>query len=1062
MQIIPIPEPGQLVTVRQRRFVVTDLIKTESTESRVSSSKQDTHLVTLSSVEDDSTGEELQVIWELESGSAAFEKSALPKPVGFDNGHHIDAFLNAVRWGTISSADASTLQSPFRSGIEIEDYQLAPVVRALKMPRANLLIADDVGLGKTIEAGIVMQELILRNRVHTVLIVCPSSLQIQWQEQMRDKFGLEFRIIDSEQMRILRRTRGINVNPWSHFPRLITSIDYLKRDRPMRLFREILPSSEQSAYPRKFDMLIIDEAHCVAPSGSGHYALDSQRTLAIRTIIPHFEHRLLLTATPHNGYHESFAALLELLDNQRFARGIRPRPEQLSAVMIRRLKSELLSWDGGQKFPKRDIQPLEVDYTDREKSIHTALSQYTTLRQQAATTDTERFATEFVLKLLKKRLFSSPAAFASTFRCHLQTLNAKKRSGDRRLSQPTLGVLRRRLDELEEDFADDDGYEANAVEAVENASGILRSVSAEEQRLLTLLTEYADSSSQPDTKANRIVKWLEDTLKTDGNWNDERVLIFTEYRTTQKWLYNLFAAHGFAKEGRLQLIYGGMDSKTREQVKNAFQARPADSPLRILLATDAASEGIDLQNHCYRLIHYEIPWNPNRMEQRNGRLDRHGQKASNVLIYHFVGQGFDKNSQATDLPVGQLEGDLEFLMRAVMKVDNIREDIGKVGPVIASQVEEAMLGRRTQLNTKAAEEQAKVPKAILKQEINLREQAKKLREQLTKTTLDLQLSPQSIKAAVDVALQLAGQPPLIEAKVPDIWPDPTGQRKESPVFIMPALSGSWAPCSEGLEHPHTRKIRPITFDQSVIVGRDDIVLAHLNHRLVAMSLRLLRAEVWATEHRQQLNRVSARVVPNNILDTPAVIAHGRLVVLGGDNHRLHEELIAAGGFINEGRFRRMNVSQVKQVLDVPNPLDAPSHIHDQLKKLWPNLDSSLYQALEVRTVDKTASLQDFLDERRDEDIQKITAVMDELARTIREELKQPEPEQIELWSDPERDQLERNRNSLAERLKAIPHELDQEVKLIKTRYANPTSRLFPVAVAFYIPEKLVRAAGGNR
>ena len=140
----------------------------------------------------------MQVIWELEPGTTVHEKSTLPDPDSFDHPKRLQAFLDAVRWGAVSQADDKALQSPFRSGIEIDDYQLDPVVRALSMPRVNLLIADDVGLGKTIEAGLVVQEMILRHRVRSVLIVCPSSLQVQWKEEMRDKFGLEFRIVDSE------------------------------------------------------------------------------------------------------------------------------------------------------------------------------------------------------------------------------------------------------------------------------------------------------------------------------------------------------------------------------------------------------------------------------------------------------------------------------------------------------------------------------------------------------------------------------------------------------------------------------------------------------------------------------------------------------------------------------------------------------------------------------------------------------------------------------------------------------------------------------------------------
>lgn len=194
-----IPEPGQLVEVRGQRFAVTDIKVSALPQSPLFSQRQTIqHLVSLASVEDDALGEELQVIWEIEPGAVIFEARALPYPDGFDAPERLDAFLDAVRWGAASSADVRTVQSPFRSGIDIEDYQLDPVVRAIQMPRVNLLIADDVGLGKTIEAGLVAQELILRQRARRILIVCPASLQIQWHDQMRDKFGLDFRIVNSD------------------------------------------------------------------------------------------------------------------------------------------------------------------------------------------------------------------------------------------------------------------------------------------------------------------------------------------------------------------------------------------------------------------------------------------------------------------------------------------------------------------------------------------------------------------------------------------------------------------------------------------------------------------------------------------------------------------------------------------------------------------------------------------------------------------------------------------------------------------------------------------------
>jgi hypothetical protein len=272
-------EIGQLVTVRDRQWVVADISRgSQDIDVLSTNDGGPEQLVSLVSVEDDAMGEELQVIWELEPGRAIVNHAALttPDPEHVDDPERLDAFLDAIRWGAITSADPRHLQSPFRSGITIEDYQLDPVVRALRMPRVNLLIADDVGLGKTIEAGLVVQELLLRHRARTILVVCPASLTIKWRDEMREKFGLEFRIVDTELLRQLRRTRGLYANPWTHFPRLIVSIDWLKSARPMRLLRDVLPPVP--TYPRAFDLLIVDEAHNVAPAGRGKYATDSQRT----------------------------------------------------------------------------------------------------------------------------------------------------------------------------------------------------------------------------------------------------------------------------------------------------------------------------------------------------------------------------------------------------------------------------------------------------------------------------------------------------------------------------------------------------------------------------------------------------------------------------------------------------------------------------------------------------------------------------------------------------------------------------------------------------------------
>lgn len=1041
-----IPQQGQLVEVRGQRFAVTDIKASSLPQSQIFPGYSSTqHLVSLASVEDDAQGEELQVVWELEPGAILFESRELPYPDGFDAPERLEAFLDAVRWGAASSADVRNVQSPFRSGIEIEDYQLDPVVRAVQMPRVNLLIADDVGLGKTIEAGLVAQELILRQRVRRILIICPSSLQVQWHDQMRDKFGLDFRIVNSELLRQLRRSRGLHVNPWTHFPRLITSIDFLKRDRPLRLMREALPAEGESLYPRRFDLMIVDEAHNVAPSGGGNYAIDSQRTAAVRLLVPHFEHKLFLSATPHNGYPESFTALLELLDSQRFARGVEPDRNQLQVVMIRRLKQDLPPrWDGTPRFPVRRLEALEVNYSAAERQVNEVLKRYTLLRCQGAADKVEQTATEFVLKLLKKRLFSCPQAFLTTLEKHEQTMKAGKTRQSRRLSQPTVEILRRRWEQLEEDGDNDEGLEDSAQEVVAETSLLFRALSAEEQALLTFMQEWARrAAAQPDSKAQALLDWIHTQIRPQGQWSQQRVIIFTEYRTTQKWLYDLLAGQGLAQDNRLMLLYGGMEPQKREAVKAAFQSGPDVANVRILLATDAASEGLDLQNHCSNLIHYEIPWNPNRLEQRNGRIDRHGQRAAEVMIYHFVGQGYAKAATAGTRP-GDLDGDLEFLMRAAIKVNTIREDLGKVGPVIASQVEEAMLGKRSTLDTHQAEQSSEPVRRLLKFERKVQEQIEQLKAQLQETRTTLKLTPENLEAVVRVGLEVADQPPLQPV---------SGEER---LYRVPPMRGSWSACSQGLAHPHTGEIRPITFDPDRVKGQDDVVLAHLNHRLVQMCLRLLRAEVWASGVNKTLHRVSARLVPSTSLEAPAVVAFGRLVILGGDQQRLHEEVISAGGMLREGRFRRFeSLLKLRQALNATLPDPVPETVQQRLVQIWDSYAGPLMQSLEVRQAERSASLEKALADRCEKEVADMTAVLTELQRSILRELDDDSLgfEQLSLFNSAEKEQWERNRYSLRDRVQQIPAEIEQEAQLIRSRFATPTPRLFPLAIQFLIPKK---------
>jgi ERCC4-related helicase len=1016
-----VPEPGQLVECRREQWIVADI------DASPFDLEERQHLVRLSSIGDDQLGREIEVVWEIEPGAKIIERSGLPQISGQDDGEVLQAFLDAVRWGSSTNADRSHLQAPFRSGISIEDYQLDPLVRALDMSRVNLLIADDVGLGKTIEAGLVMQEMAFRHRARTMLILCPASLQEKWRMEMEEKFGSDFQIVDTEYLKTLRRQQGLHANPWTSHPRLITSMDWAKQGEGLRLLKQVLPV--QVSHPRRFDMLIIDEAHNIAPT-VGKYAVESLRTRLVRLIAPHFQHKLFLTATPHDGYTESFTALLELLDDQRFARNILPDERRLAQVMVRRLKSDLVDAEGQKIYPPRKLEALPVHLSDEEKHIRDLLNQFIASREKNDKGDkSPAGAQAFVHELLKKRLASSPRAFSATLERYSKTLKDGRPQQKRKKFDDR--ILRTKIARAKEDYSDDGLRDDAEMEAVDEVATQIRPLNSEEEAMLSELKAWSENAAKKaDSKATAIVEWIDDVLKTDGEWNKERVILFTEYRATQIWLQELLAPRDMGGE-RLAIIHGGMSQDDREKIKAAFQADPMVAPVRILLATDAASEGIDLQNYCSRMIHIEIPYNPNVMEQRNGRIDRHGQKASEVQIFHPV----------------DAEGDVgEDIIRAIRKLDAMRADMVTVNPVIASQMPGVLEGRRHDIDVTQIRGQLEKSRKIVRAERELGEKIKKLHDRLEETRGENGLTPKRIEATVRIALELEGRPPLLRVE---------GTGPEGELFAMPELTGSWQRCLSGLQHPYTGEIRPITFDHDLARGRDDVVLVHLNHPLVQMSLRLLRAQVWAQTDRKLMNRVCVARYPGESLKEPAVVVISRLVLTGGSHHRLHEELTEAGGYLTGRGFRREDsVSEIRKWLSDSKFEQAPENVFEFLQDKFETAEDGVLSSAYARSKIRLKNLESTLGRRRDREISDISEILLTLKVSLDAELKKDEmPEQLTLqFSEEERRQVQRDRQALENRLARIDGELALEEQSIHARYVSPADYTFPVAVIFVIPE----------
>ena len=397
-----IPQPGEFVRVRSRRWLVEDgpLIS-------------GLNAVRLACIDDDAQGEAVSVLWdaELDAEVLVDEGWANVSKLGTDDPSVFSAYLRTLRWNTATAADRNLFQAPFRAGIHQDAYQLLPLQKALRLPRVNLLIADDVGAGKTVEAALILRELLLRRRIDFVLVAAPAGMVRQWQDELEAKFGLTFTIIDREYLAVLRRERGYGANPWAAGSRFLISHSLMSDETYVGGLRDLLGDFRPRA------LLILDEAHHAAPASGSRYAVDSQFTRAIRGLAERFEHRLFLSATPHNGHSNSFSALLEILDPQRFTSGVPVKPRELEPVMVRRLKSDLRYF--GEKFPERKVEAFvikDLPSDAPELLLSRKLLNYgEALRAKTANIGArEAGLVRLSFVGLQQRLLSSIAAFAKT------------------------------------------------------------------------------------------------------------------------------------------------------------------------------------------------------------------------------------------------------------------------------------------------------------------------------------------------------------------------------------------------------------------------------------------------------------------------------------------------------------------------------------------------------------------------------------------------------------------------------------------------------------------------
>jgi superfamily II DNA or RNA helicase len=444
-------------------------------------------------------------------------------------------------------------------------YQLEPAIAVIRDGVSRVLIADKVGLGKTIQAGLIVLELSQQHDACRALVLVPAGLREQWIAELRLRLGLEATFADSAWIRTARNDRPAHVNPWSLPGIYVASCDLVKRPEVLRALEDV-----------SWDVVVVDEAHTASSR--------SDRHLAVHAIAGRARHVVLLSATPNNGDPAEFAALCEI-----GKLGGDPSP----LLLFERTRAA-----AGEHRPRKTVV-VSVTCTDHERRMHALLRRYCSrLWDEAGRRGDER--ARLVAIVLRKRALSSAASLAASVERRLTLLSGSPANEPRQLPLPLPAAAD------EEILEDDEPIAGLAAPGLADANS--------ERRWLTNVAAIAHEAALQESKTRFLLRLLA-RLRRHGSTS---ALIFTEYRDTLARLLHRIAVAGH----EAVVLHGGLTAAERSTVQHTFNERGG-----ILLATDAAAEGLNLHQRCHLVIHYELPWNPARLEQRCGRVDRFGQTA---------------------------------------------------------------------------------------------------------------------------------------------------------------------------------------------------------------------------------------------------------------------------------------------------------------------------------------------------------------------------------------------------------------------------------------------------